>query len=60
MEHGVAKAKRIVASCNTATAKSEQDTGNKCGSKNQSSMKVGGLKAKPNGNPLFKKLPLNI
>ena len=41
MEHGVAKAKRIVASCNTATAKSEQDAGNKSGSKNQSSMKVG-------------------
>ena len=42
MEHGVAKAKRIVASCNTATAKSDQDAGgSKSGSKDQSSMKVG-------------------
>ena len=40
MEHGVAKAKRIVASCNTATAKSDQDAGSKSGSKDQSYMKV--------------------
>ena len=44
MEHGVAKAKRIVASCNSATAKSDQDAGGgKSGSKDQSSMKVSEL-----------------
>ena len=44
MEHGVAKAKRIVASCNTATAKSDQDAGSKSGNKDQSSMKVSSMK----------------
>ena len=43
MEHGVAKAKRIVASCNTATAKSDQDAGSKSVNKDQSSMKASSI-----------------